>query len=197
MPLSEKIFNEELREAVVHETLRWYLASRRRGTHSAKTRSEVRGGGIKPWRQKGTGRARAGSIRSPLWRKGGVIFPPKPRDYSYNLPKSMRKLALRIVLSQFNREDRLKVLPSFSLPLPKTSEGVKWLEGMGVTGKVLILLAENNLELATIVAFERGLRNIKGVKIITLDQLNIFELLNADWLVLENKTISLLEERLL
>jgi len=188
--LKGKIFTEEMNEPVMHEAVRWFLASRRRGTHSAKTRSEVRGGGIKPWKQKGTGRARAGSIRSPLWRKGGVIFPPKPRDYGYALPQKIRKLALRVALSQFNREDRIKVMDEFSLPQPKTKEGTKFLQGLGVSGKTLIILTGENP------GFERGLRNIEGVKLALSKDLNILDLLRAEWLVMEKKAMAQLEERL-
>lgn len=188
--LTEKIFKEEMNEAIVHEALRWFLASRRRGTHSAKTRSEVSGGGIKPWKQKGTGRARAGSIRSPLWRKGGVIFPPKPRDYAYSLPKKIRKLALRVALSQLNREERVKVVEDFSLPQPRTKEGVKLLKSLEVSGRVLFLLAEPKPE------FDRGLRNIENVKIIPAKDLNIYDLLRAEWVVVEKKAVPQLEERL-
>lgn len=179
-----------MNEAVVHEALCWFLASRRRGTHSAKTRTEVSGGGIKPWKQKGTGRARAGSIRSPLWRKGGVIFPPKPRDYSYALPKKVRKLALRVVLSEFNREERIKEAEILSLPETKTKAGVKFLKGLGVAGSVLVLLAETNP------AFERGVRNIPGVKLLLSKDLNVHDLLKAEWIVVEKKALSQLEEKL-
>lgn len=188
--LTGNIFTEEMNEPVVHEALRWYLASRRRGTHSAKTRAEVSGGGIKPWKQKGTGRARAGSIRSPLWRKGGVIFPPKPREYGYSLPRKVKRLALRVVLSQLNREERIKVFDAPQLPQPKTREGVKWLKSLGVSGNVLVVLAEAKPE------FERGLRNIAGIKILKLPDLNIHDLLRAEWLAMEEKSISQLEKRL-
>lgn len=190
MMLSEKVFNEEINEPVVHEALRWFLAARRQGTHAAKTRAEVSGGGIKPWRQKGTGRARVGSIRSPLWRKGGVIFAPKPRDYSYSLPKKVRKLALRVVLSQFNRESRIKVVERFSLPAPKTKEGAKFLKEAAVEGKVLVILAEAAPE------FERGMRNIEGMKIVLAKDLNVFDLLKSDWILLEKRAVPQLEGRL-
>ena len=188
--LSEKIKTEEMNEAVVHETLRWFLASQRRGTHSAKTRSEVSGGGIKPWRQKGTGRARAGSNRSPLWRKGGVIFPPKPRDYSYSLPQKKRSLALRVLLSQLNKDNRIKLVESFSLPSPKAKEGVKFLKESGVAGKVLLVISAPKKE------FEMGTRNIAGVKLALSKNLNVFDLLNADWVMMEKEAVAQLEKRL-
>jgi len=188
--LKEKIFNEEMNEAVVHENLRWFLATRRRGTHSAKTRTEVSGGGKKPWKQKGTGRARAGSNRSPLWRKGGVIFPPKPRDYSYALPKKVRQLGIRIALSDFNREGKIKLVEGFSLSEPKTESGVKFLKEAGVSGKLLVIMAEKNDN------FEKGLRNITGVKIILSKDLNIFDLLKSEIILIEKKAVKQLEERI-
>jgi large subunit ribosomal protein L4 len=188
--LKEKIFNEEMNEAVVHENLRWFLATRRRGTHSAKTRTEVSGGGKKPWKQKGTGRARAGSNRSPLWRKGGVIFPPKPRDYSYALPKKVRQLGIRIALSDFNREGKIKLVEGFSLSEPKTKSGVKFLKEAGVSGKLLVIMAEKNDN------FEKGLRNITGVKIILSKDLNIFDLLKSEIILIEKKAVKQLEERI-
>ena len=188
--LKEKIFNEKKNEAVVHEVLLWFLASRRRGTHSAKTRAEVSGGGIKPWKQKGTGRARAGSNRSPLWRKGGVIFPPKPRDYSFSMPVKVRKLGLRVALSELNRDGQIKIVDACKLAQPKTKAGAKFLKELEVKGKVLILTAERDKE------FERGVRNLEGVKVLPAKDLNIYDLLNAAWLVIEKPAIAQLEERL-
>ena len=179
-----------MNQAIVHENLRWFLSAQRQGTHSAKTRSEVSGGGIKPWKQKGTGRARAGSIRSPLWRKGGVIFPPKPRDYSYCLPKKMRKLGLRVALSDFKRENKIKVVDGIALKEGKTKSGVLYLKELGVSGSVLMVLAADNQ------AAERGLRNIAGVKLVISKDLNIFDLLKSEVVVLEKKAVSQLEERL-
>lgn len=190
MKLEENIFNEKKNLVVVHEVLRWYLASRRQGTHSALTRTEVTGGGKKPWKQKGTGRARAGSNRSPLWRKGGVIFPPKPRDYSYNLPKKMRKLALRVMLSELNRGERIQLVDSFSLPEPKTKAGAEFLIDKKVDGSVLILMGAGNPD------FVRGMRNLRGVCVVGLDDLNVFNLAKADWLLLDQAALTQLKERL-
>jgi len=190
MSLKEKIFNEPLNQPVVHEALRWYLASRRRGTHSAKTRTEVSGGGKKPWAQKGTGRARAGSNRSPLWRHGGVIFPPKPRDYSYALPVKMRRLALRVALSELNRADKVKVAEALVLTAPKTKEGVKFLKEQGVAGKVLILQGKENKD------FVRGIGNIAGVKVMLAKDVNIYEILKSDWVLVEKEAVKQLEERI-
>jgi len=179
-----------MNEAVVHETLRWFLASQRQGNHSAKTRTEVSGGGKKPWAQKGTGRARAGSSRSPLWRHGGVIFPPKPRSYAYALPVKMRRLALRVALSAMNREERVKVADSLALPQPKTKEGVKFLKGLGVSGNVLVLMGSENPD------FVRGIRNIAGVKVLPAKDLNIYELLKAEWVVADAAAVKHLEAQL-
>jgi large subunit ribosomal protein L4 len=188
---TSNIFNEELNEAVVHEALRWYLASQRRGTHSALTRTEVTGGGKKPWKQKGTGRARAGSNRSPLWRKGGVIFPPKPRDYSYALPKKMRRLALRVALSALHKEGRVKIIEAFALAETKTKAGVKFLKEQGVSGATLVILAESKPE------FAKGVRNIAGVSLTLAKDLNIYELLKAEWALIEQPAVALLEKGLL
>ncbi|OGB90580.1 50S ribosomal protein L4 [candidate division WOR-1 bacterium RIFCSPHIGHO2_01_FULL_53_15] len=188
--LSEKIFNEKMNQAVVHEALRWYLASRRQGTHSALTRAEVSGGGKKPWKQKGTGRARAGSNRSPLWRKGGVIFPPKPRDYSYALPKKMRKLALRIVLSELNRDGKVRLIESFTLPEAKARAGAKFLADLKAGGNVIILMGAENP------AFERGVRNLAGVTVVLIDDINVYNLAKADWLLLDAVALGQLKERM-
>ncbi|MCU0640596.1 MAG: 50S ribosomal protein L4 [Candidatus Margulisbacteria bacterium] len=178
-----------MNEAVVHEALRWFLASRRQGTHSAKTRTEVSGGGKKPWAQKGTGRARSGSTRSPLWRHGGVIFPPKPRSYAYALPLKVRRLALRIALSEINREERIKVA-ELALTEPKTKAGAKFLKELGVSGKVLFLLGAENPD------FVRGVRNLAGVTLLPAKDLNIYELLKAEWVVADQAAVKKLEAQL-
>jgi large subunit ribosomal protein L4 len=188
--LTGKIFNEARNDAVMHEAVRWYLASRRQGTHKAKTRTEVSGGGKKPWKQKGTGRARAGSNRSPLWRKGGVIFPPTPRDHSYELPKKVRKLAVRVLLSELNRVNRVKLVDAFSLSQPKAKEGVKYLEELKVAGMVVIVMGAENP------TFERGVRNIAGAKVMLSKDLNVFDLAKTDWLVLDQAAVEQLKERL-
>ena len=188
--LTEKIFNEAKNEAVMHEAVRWYLASRRQGTHKAKTRTEVSGGGKKPWKQKGTGRARAGSNRSPLWRKGGVIFPPTPRDHSYALPKKIRQLAVRVLLSELNRDGRVQVVDAFSLSQPKAKEGAKFLAGLKVEGMVVIVMGAENP------TFERGVRNIAGAKVMLSKDLNVFDLAKTDWLVLDKAAVEQLKERL-
>ncbi len=184
---SDSVFAQEPNEQVVYDVLKWYQASKRRGTHSTKTRAEVRGGGKKPWRQKGTGRARAGSIRSPLWVKGGVAFGPKPRSYGYALPKKVRKLALKIVLSDKAKEGKLKVVEELKLPAMKTKEAKKLLKVLAISGKIVVLLAEDN-EL-----FRKAARNLPGVVILSCSELNIFDLLKSDWVVVEKKAIEKIE----
>ncbi len=186
--LPKDIFGVEMNENVVHQTVIWYLATQRRGTQSSKTRAEVRGGGKKPWKQKGTGRARAGSSRSPLWRKGGVIFAPKPRNYSYALPRKIKKLALRIALSDKARAEKVQVVPELKVAEAKTKLAVKLLKDMKLEGKVLILQA------AVDEVFTKAVRNVNGVKIMTVNDLNIFDLLNADSLVMDKAALTKLGE---
>jgi len=186
--LPKDIFGVEMNENVVHQTVIWYLASQRRGTQSAKTRAEVRGGGKKPWRQKGTGRARAGSSRSPLWRKGGVIFAPKPRDYGYALPKKVKKLALRVALSDKAKANKVQVVPELKVAEAKTKLAAKLLKEMKLEGKVLILQA------AADEVFTKAVRNVSGVKIMTVNELNIFDLVNADNLVMDKAALTKLGE---
>ncbi len=183
----DDIFAKEPNEQVVYDALKWYQASKRRGTHSTKTRAEVRGGGKKPWRQKGTGRARAGSIRSPLWVKGGVAFGPKPRNYGYALPKKVRKLALKIVLSDKAKEGKLKVVEELKLAEMKTKAAKKLLKVLKISGKIVVLLAEEN-EL-----FRKAARNLPGVVILSCSELNVFDLLKSDWVVAEKKVIEKIE----
>jgi large subunit ribosomal protein L4 len=185
---SEEIFGKKPNQHAVHSALTWFLASKRRGTHSSKTRAEVRGGGAKPWRQKGTGRARAGSIRSPLWRKGGVIFGPKPRSYSYALPKKVRKLAIKIALSDKTKENKVKIVEGFKLDQPKTKLAAKLLGDLGVSGKTLLILAKENE------IFKKASRNLAGVEPVAVGNLNIFDLLMADWVVIEKVALARLEE---
>lgn len=186
----DDIFGQTPNEHLVHSCLVWYLASKRRGTHNTKTRAEVRGGGKKPWRQKGTGRARAGSIRSPLWRTGGVIFGPKPRSYGYAFPKKMRKQALKSAISDKVKNNKLKIVAELKVEKPKTKEALAILKKVGVEGKSLIVLDEKND------SFIKAARNIKGVTLITLNDLNIFDLIYSDWLVVEKTVLAKLQEAL-
>jgi large subunit ribosomal protein L4 len=187
---SDKIFGAKMNMPVVQSTLTWFMASQRQGTHSSKTKGEVSGGGKKPWKQKGTGRARAGSNRSPLWRKGGVIFGPKPRDYDYTLPKKVRQLALKVVLSDKARSEKLRVLDNLALTTGKTKLAVQVLKELGIAGKVLVLLAEKNDNVA------RAFRNINGVTVADAASVNIFDLLAADWLLADRPAIKKIEEAL-
>jgi large subunit ribosomal protein L4 len=185
---SENIFGRKPNEHVVHSALVWLQATQRRGTHGSKTRAEVRGGGKKPWKQKGTGRARAGSIRSPLWRKGGVVFGPKPRDYGFNLPRKVRKLALKTALSDMAREGKIKVMQELALAELKTKLAGKLLKDLNMSGKTLIILEQKND------GFRRASRNLAGVNPVSAGDLTIFDLLNADWILTETAALARLEE---
>ncbi|MBI5399808.1 50S ribosomal protein L4 [Candidatus Saganbacteria bacterium] len=188
LSVAEKIFGIKLNEQVMQTALVWYQASRRRGTHSTKTRAEVSGGGKKPWKQKGTGRARAGSSRSPLWRHGGVIFGPKPRDYNYTLPRKVRKLALINGLANLAQGGKAKVVETLKIAEPKTKLAEKLLKNLGAEGKILIVLNEVDEN------FQKAGRNLAGVTIMNYKDLNIYDLLNADCLVLEKPVLTNLEE---
>ena len=178
--VAEHIASAPDKPYVVWEVVRWWQACRRRGTHATKTRAEVRGGGRKPWTQKGTGRARHGSIRSPLWNKGGVAHGPKPRDYAYPIPKKKKKLAWRIVLADRIRSGRVLLLDELSADEPKTKAGVRFLERLGFEpGAVKILLIDLELERNALLS----LRNIPGVDLVPLKHLNIYHLLYYDALV--------------
>ena len=179
LKLLDKIFGAKPNQALVHSALLYYLSSRQQGTHSAKTRTEVSGGGKKPWKQKGTGRARAGSSRSPLWRHGGVIFPPKTRSHAIDLPRKMRRSALANVISSKASEGRIKIISEIKLSAAKTREFLKFLSGLNLTGqKVLMVIdkADNDLM--------RASRNIESFKMVDILGLNIFDLLNSEVLVL-------------
>ena len=179
--LAENVFGIEPNEAIVHSVLKNYLANQRQGTQSTKTRSEVSGGGRKPWRQKGTGRARQGSTRAPQWIKGGIALGPKPRSYRYTVNKKERRLAIRSVLSS-------KVLDKIELKEIKTKSMVKALSALKLEGKTLIVLPENNTNVVM------SARNIEGVKTISANNINVFDLLKYNNLVLPVDTVKKLEE---
>ena len=176
--LQAAVFGIEPNEHVLREAVFMQQSSKRQGTHAVKSRSEVRGGGRKPWRQKGTGRARQGSIRAPHWVGGGVVFGPTPRSYSYKLPKKMRRLALRSALSTKVNEDNLLVLESLSFDAPKTKEVVNMLKALDVDEKALIITAEKDENVI------RSANNLQAVKVITVDELNVLDLLTHDKLIL-------------
>ena len=186
--LSEAVFGIEPNEAVVHSVLVNYLANQRQGTQSTKTRSEVSGGGRKPWRQKGTGRARQGSIRAPQWIKGGIALGPKPRSYNYTVNKKERQLAIKSLLSSKVKEQELTVVDKLELAEVKTKTMVKALSDLKVEGKTLIILADKNDNVYL------SSRNIEGVKAITLNMINVYDLLKYNKLILPLETVKKLEE---
>ena len=186
--LAENIFGIEPNEAIVHSVLVNYLANQRQGTQSTKTRAEVRGGGRKPWRQKGTGRARQGSIRAPQWVKGGIALGPKPRSYKYTVNKKERRLAIKSLLSSKVLENELTVVDKLELSEIKTKTMVKALADLKVEGKTLIVLADKNENVLM------SSRNIEGVKTILLNNINVFDLLKYNNLVLPLETVKKIEE---
>ena len=186
--LAESVFGIEPNEAIVHSVLVNYLANQRQGTQSTKTRAEVRGGGKKPWRQKGTGRARQGSIRAPQWIKGGIALGPKPRSYSYTVNKKERRLALKSILSSKVTENELTVVDKLEVKEIKTKTMVKALADLKVEGKTLIVLPENNQNVFM------SARNIEGVKTIALNNINVFDLLKYTKLILPLDTVKKIEE---
>ena len=179
-----------VREHLLYEMVKSQLASRRAGTAAAKTRHFVSGGGKKPWRQKGTGRARAGSTRSPLWRGGAVIFPPQPRDHGYRLPRSARHAALRAALAARHAEGKLHVVDVLSLPEAKTKRMVEWLHGFGLDGSTLVVLGTRDD------AVLRAARNLPRVKVLVADGLNVYDVLGHVNLVLTREAMERVVARL-
>lgn len=189
IPVPKEIFSYPVKDHLLYEAVVNYRANLRRGTASTKTRSEVRGGGRKPWRQKGTGRARAGSIRSPLWRKGGVTFGPKPKDYSYSLPKKVKKNALKSALSLKFTEEHLLVLKALDFKQPKTKGGKEFLEKLELDSALVVDSHQNkNLILS--------LRNVPRVKVVDSTQVNAYDILKHKWLVFSQSAFESLMERL-
>jgi len=187
MELNETVFATEVNEYALHQVVVALLANKRQGTQSAKTRSEVRGGGIKPWRQKGTGRARQGSIRSPQWIKGGIVFAPKPRDYRMAVPKSMRKVAMKSALTSKVQDDQMIVLDELNFEAPKTKNVVELLKALEVK-KALIVTAESNE------AVYKSARNIEGVNVIPANNINVYDLLKFEKLIITKDAVSKIEE---
>lgn len=187
--LDDKIFAEDINEPVVHKVVNAQLAARRRGTASTKTRSEVRGGGRKPWRQKGTGRARHGSIRSPLWVGGGITFGPKPRSYKKKVSKKVKRLALRSILTDKVNNDSLLILDELEFPAIKTKQVVELLRDFNLKGKkVLIVLPDkdDNIYLSA--------RNVPEVKTMVVDGINAYDLLNNEFIIIPEKAVHKIEE---
>ena len=185
--LNDNIFAVEVNADAMHQVVVALLANKRQGTQSAKTRAEVRGGGIKPWRQKGTGRARQGSIRAPQWIKGGVVFAPKPRDYRMSIPKSMRRVAMLSALTSKVQNDEMVVLDSLTLEAPKTKEIVKMLNAFNAK-KTLIVTAEANETVY------KSARNIEGVAVLPVNNINVYDLLKYSKVIMTKDAVSKIEE---
>ena len=185
--LNDKVFAVEVNADAMHQVVVALLANKRQGTQSAKTRAEVRGGGIKPWRQKGTGRARQGSIRAPQWIKGGVVFAPKPRDYRMSIPKSMRRVAMLSALTSKVQNDEMVVLDSLTLEAPKTKEIVKMLNAFDAK-KTLIVTAEANETVY------KSARNIEGVAVLPVNNINVYDLLKYPKVIMTKDAVSKIEE---
>ena len=186
--LSESVFGIEPNMSAVHSVVVNYLANQRQGTQSTKTRGEVSGGGKKPWRQKGTGRARQGSTRATQWRHGGIALGPKPRSYRFVLNKKLRRLAMKSVLSAKVAEDNMIVVDSFALGEYSTKSVVKLLDAIGADRKALIVIPENDQKIV------RSARNIPGVKTALVNTINVYDILNADKLVVIKGAVAQIEE---
>ena len=186
--LSDGIFGIEPNQAVVHEVVKNHLANRRQGTQSALTRAEVSGGGKKPWRQKGTGHARQGSTRAPQWTHGGIVFAPKPRDYSYNVNKKIKRLALKSVLSAKAAEGKIIVVDSIAMDAPKTREFAAFLNAVKAEDKAYIVMPE---VAANVV---KSARNIPGIVTTTATILSVYDILNAKYLVVDKDALAKIEE---
>ena len=187
--LKEDIFGVEVKPYLLHEVVVWQRACRRKGTACTKTRGEVAGGGHKPWRQKGTGRARVGSNRSPVWRGGGTVFGPKPRSYAYSLPKKVRRAALKMALSSKLADGQLVVLEDYPFTVPKTKEFIQVMKKFDL-GKVLFITSEGHE------ALELSARNVPYVQVLPTAGLNVYDILRYDHLVLLSPAVAAIEARL-
>ena len=186
--LPEAVFGVEPNAAVVHDAVKNHLANKRQGTQNALTRAEVSGGGRKPWRQKGTGHARQGSTRAPQWTHGGIVFAPKPRDYSYVLNKKVKRLALKSVLSAKAAEGKLVVIDSIKMDAIKTAEFRKFLNAVKVDGKAVVVTPEVD----TVIV--KSARNIPGVLTTIANLLNVYDIINAQYLVVDQAALAKIEE---
>lgn len=186
--LNENIFGADVNIEAMHQVVRMYLANQRQGTQSALTRAEVRGGGKKPWRQKGTGRARHGSIRSPQWKKGGIVFAPKPRSYRYTVPKKIKRIAMKSALSSKLIDNNIVVIEELNFDTPKTKQVVSLLDNLNVDSKTLIVLADNNENIV------KSARNIAGVKTTFVNTLNVYDILNYDKFIITKDAVKKVEE---
>jgi large subunit ribosomal protein L4 len=185
--LNESLFGVEINTNAMHQVVVAQLANKRQGTQSAKTRAEVRGGGIKPWRQKGTGRARQGSIRAPQWIHGGIVFAPKPRDYRVSVPKSMRRVAFKSALSSKVAENEMIVIDSLEFDTPKTKAMLEVLSAFGAK-KTLIVVAESNENIY------KSARNIPGVQVSPVNNLNVYDILKYEKFIVTKDAVSKIEE---
>ncbi len=186
--LNDEIFGIEINEFAVHEVIKNYLANQRQGTQSAKTRGEVRGGGRKPFRQKGTGRGRQGSSTSPNHIGGGVVFAPKPRDYSYSVPKKVKRLALKSALTSKVQENEIIVIDSLTFAEPKTKEMIKVLENVKAAKKALIVMSEKDENVV------RSASNIPGVKTTIVSAMNTYEIVNATSFIVTKAAVEKIQE---
>ncbi|HHB76755.1 MAG TPA: 50S ribosomal protein L4 [Desulfobulbus sp.] len=187
--LNDALFNVEVKKGVLHEVVCMQRANRRAGNACTKTRGEVRGGGAKPWRQKGTGRARSGSRTSPIWRGGGTTFGPRPRNYGYKLPKKVRRLALKMALSARNGEGNLVVVDSLSLPAIKTKDFVKVMDNFKFDNCLIVTATDDPV-------ISKSARNAVGYKVMPITGLNVFDILKYSKLMLTQDCLAKLEERL-
>lgn len=188
LTLDDAVFDYEASETLVWEAVKAYLAGRRKGTHATKTRGEVRGAGKKLWRQKGTGRARIGSIRSPLWRKGGTVFGPQPRDYSEAFPKQKRRGAMKLVLSDKLRNQRIVVVDQFQMEAPKTKTFLGVLKTLNLEDKVLVVDGRENRNLFL------SSRNVPQVKMVVTGGVNVYDLLNHEHLLISRQALLDIQE---
>ena len=186
--LSEAVFGITPNESVVHDVVKNHLANKRQGTQSALTRAEVSGGGRKPWRQKGTGRARQGSTRAPQWTHGGIVFAPKPREYRYTLNKKVRRLALKSALSDKAAQQNIVVIDAIQVDAPKTREFAAFLKAVNVTGKALVVTAEADTNVV------KSGRNIPGCQVTFANLINVYDIVNAKQLVLDKAALAKIEE---
>ena len=186
--LSEAVFGINPNQSVVHDVVKNHLANCRQGTQSALTRAEVSGGGRKPWRQKGTGRARQGSTRAPQWTHGGIVFAPKPRDYSYTLNKKSRRLALKSALSAKAASESIVVIDAIKMDAPKTAEFAAFLNAVGVQGKALVVTAAADANVV------KSGRNIPGCEITFANLINVYDVVNAGTLVVDQAALAKIEE---
>ncbi|MDD3631167.1 MAG: 50S ribosomal protein L4 [Atribacterota bacterium] len=187
--LNNDLFDAKINKHVVHQIVKRYLAGKRRGTASTKNRSEVSGGGKKPWKQKGTGRARAGSIRSPLWVGGGVIFGPENRDYSYPIPKKMRMVALKSILSDKAKNNNIIVLDNLELKEGKTKEIINIFNNLNLDGNKVLIVIDKEDDL-----IKRAVSNLEGAMVITANKINAYELINYKKIIVTKDALKVIEE---